>query len=199
MNPKLLELWNKMSPLQQGVVQALEQGYPPREAYKRGGGSSTNLKSIDAMVCGLLTSSNVVAYRNALAGEKINPMIMSREEMRLRLTNLARANLTDVARVTKVLMGYDDDGLPIYVNRVEIEDFNDVPDETLAGLSEVAQKKDGISLKMKDSIAAMKLLAELDGHQKPAQVEIRGFGNTAVSITSTDPAEAAVQYQELMR
>lgn len=200
MNDKLVELWNAMTPLQQGVVKALEEGYSPREAYKLAGGTSENLRSVDAMVCGLLTSSNVRAYRDALAGQKVSAMVMSREEMRLRLSHLARADLHDIVTVRKDPIGYDDDGNPLYRNRVTIEDFNDVPEETLMGLSEVQQKKDGIALKMKDSIAAMKLLADLDGYTgKAASVTITGHGTTSVTISSTDPAEAANQYQELMR
>lgn len=200
MNDKLVTLWNALTPLQQGVVQGLEDGLSPRDAYRRANGTSENLKAIDVMVSKMLSSANVKAYRDALAGEKVSAMVMTREEMRLRLSQLARANLHDIVTVRKEPAGYDDGGNPIYLNRVEVEDFEDVPEDTLVALAEVQQKKDGIAIKLKDGIAAMKLLADLDGYtNKAASVTITGHGATSVTINATDPAEAATQYQELMR
>jgi len=199
MTPEQERLWEILTPLQQRIVTGVEAGKSPSQAYVDAGGTCQTKAAVATAACKLLNDGNVLAYRRSLNADDINPMVMSRAEMRARLTSIARGNLTDIARVRKECIGYNDEGEPLYRSFVEIEGFDDVPEDSLIALQEVTQKEHGITIKMQNQIAAMKALAELDGLDAPKATKLELPSGVSVTINAVDPVEAAAQYQALMR
>lgn len=171
LDQKQAVLYARMTDLQKRVVAGVEAGKSQRQAYFDAGGTASNPVSADTTVSELLSNPNVVAFRESLHGTKINHLIMTREEMRARLTAIARGDVAEIVRVKKRCIGYDEETAePIYQSYVDAEDFDNVPRDALTALAEVSQKKDGISIKMQNSVGAMKLLAALDGLEAPTRV-----------------------------
>jgi phage terminase small subunit len=198
MTEEQLKLYKILTPLQRAFVEHLEHGYAPKVAYKMAGGVGGTDASLAACTSRAMRDANVQAFRMSMKQDDLDAMCMSRAEMTMRLTELARSRITSVAKVKRHLMGYTDEGEEIYVERVEVQDFDDVDDAELGAISEIAQKEHGITIKMHNPLQAMKQLAELYGMDAPKRTEVSGPGGTAVKITAVDPADAARQYQEMM-
>lgn len=192
------KLYKILTPLQRGFVEWLEHGHSPKQALVKAGGEYSTDAVLSSCATRMLRDANVHNFRMAMKTDDLDAMCMSRAEMTLRLTELSRARITNVARVKKRLVGYTDEGEEVYVNDVSIEDFDDVGEEELGAISEISQKEHGITLKMHNPLQAMKQLAELYGLDAPKKTEITGKGGMLIKITAVDPAEAASQYQELM-
>jgi hypothetical protein len=199
LSEKQITLFQALTPLQARVCKNLERGMSPRDAYYAAGGGASTHRNADSAVSELLTNSNVQAFRRSLAGRDVNHMVMSREEMRTKLTAIARASLSDLAAVKRRLVGYDDDGIPQYINYVELEDFTEAPLHSVQAVNEISQKEHGITIKMQSGLQAMKQLAELEGLEAAKVTEIKGVGGQTVILNGVSAPEAANVYQELMR
>ena len=193
-----IKLFTSLTRLQQGVVTNVEKGMAPVQAYYAAGGTSVNAATAHATVNELLQNPNVVAFRRTLSAAKVNHLIMTREEMRLRLTAIARGQVADLARVEREFIGYHEEtGEELYRERLVYEAFDTANPDSVTAISEIAPSEHGIKIKMQSSLAAMKQLAELEGLDAPRQTDLTVNGVVA-TITATDPVEAAKQYMELM-
>ena len=197
---KQLKLFTILTPLQQKMCIYMEKGSPPVEAYRLAGGKAESANSMQACAYSLLQNSNVRAFRESLNSETLNGMIMSRAEMRARLTAIARGNITDLVRIEQKFIGYDEEtGEERFTPIVIYEPFETANPDALAALAEISRNEHGIKLKMHSPTAAIKQLAELDGLNAPTKQDIKVSGGAVVSITTVDPAEAAKQYMDLMK
>lgn len=176
----------------------VERGMAPIQAYYAAGGTAETPRAAHACASQVLESVSVLAFRKTLNSSKVNHLIMNREEMRQRLTAIARGQVADLAKVVKEFIGYNEEtGEEVYREKLVYEAFDTANPDSVLAVSEVAPNEHGIKIKMLSSLAAMKQLAELDGMDAPAKTDLT-VGGVVTTLTATDPVEAAKQYMEMM-
>lgn len=195
------ELYNSMTELQRRVAANVLRGMSGRQAYIHAGIGSAKLgSSIDSCVSEILSNPKVAAYLALVRGAEHDETIMGRDEMRRRLTVLARTDLTDLVEFEDVPV-YPDrpDGKKQTIWRVREEAKTDPL--KLAAINELVFTKQGPKIKTHSALAAMKQLADLDGLEAPKRTELSGPGGSPLAVTSfdtTDPVEAARAYQAMI-
>jgi phage terminase small subunit len=193
-----IKLFTSLTRLQQGVVMNVERGMAPVQAYYAAGGTAESPRAAHATVSNMLNNDAVLAFRRTLTAGKVNHLIMSREEMRLRLSSIARGQIADLARVEKEFIGYHEEtGEEMYRDRLVYEAFDQASPDSVLAINEISRNEHGIKIKMQSSLAAMKQLAELEGMDAPVKTDMTVNG-VGVKITATDVVEASKEYMELM-
>lgn len=199
MSPDVLARWELLTDLEKRAVEHIESGFAPQTAYVLAGGTAKTQQSIAVCTSQLFRRANVAAFRRALGQKTLNDMIMTRAEMQVRLTNIARADAAKVTRVKKRLVGFHSEtGEELYRDFVEIVPTEELAPEEQTALASIEQKQHGIKLTMHSPLAAMKQLAEVAGYNETADIDQDSLLPAAGKLTATDAAEAATEYQKMM-
>lgn len=158
-------------------MQALIRGETQRKAYREAYPSSQ--KWVDSAVdtcASTLRASPKVSQRfeelhSRLIQKSEDATIASAKEVLQRLTTISRANMVDYGRIETVdiIVGYeeDDNGVqdkskPI-VSKTQVLRFNstaDVDYDKMSAVESIAQTRDGIRLKLRDTVKAAELLGK---------------------------------------
>lgn len=162
---------------QEAFVQALLRGESQRKAYREAypGSRLWTDKAADEAACVLLkrpkVSQRYEELRSRLIKETEDVSIASAKEVLQRLTAISRANLADFGglETAEVVVGYQDDengnpdkSKPV-VRTMQVLRFHDTAEvsrEKMSALDTIAQTRDGIRVKLKDSVKATELLGK---------------------------------------
>lgn len=112
MNKEQEELFNGLTPLQKEISLNSISGMNDIESYKKSKGKSKTVKSMEASVSQILRNIKVRSFINSMANHVVNPAIMSRDEMLMDLTVVARVTTPQVeesgiAVLTELKGGFD--------------------------------------------------------------------------------------------
>jgi len=191
-------LFAELTDLQQRTVTNVLKGMSQRQAYLTAGGKAVSATSIDSSASEILNNRKVRRYLELIRGAEHDETIMGRDEMRRRLTVLARTDLKD-------LVEFDEVEVP-GTNRKQtvwrLRDEDQIDPLKRAAISELTFTKQGPKIKTHSALAAMKQLADLDGLEAPKRTEVSGVGGkplVVATLDTTDPVEAARAYAELMK
>lgn len=166
------------------------------EIYKRATGRY-NITNDSARVYGykILNHPDTVAFLDTFNIESSNESIMSREEMMLRLTNIARHQITDVVQIINpeqqlmdMVTGEIYEGQSAWSVRADA-------DTSL--ITELSKGKDGLKVKTHSAVDAMKQLAAMQGFNAPTKTEISGPGGSPVQTHELSDEEFADQLAKL--
>lgn len=198
MSDEAVELFASMTELQRRVATNVLRGMNARQAYIHAEiGTAKTATSIDSSVSELLSNPKVSRYLALVRGAEHDDTIMGRDEMRRRLTALARTDLADLVEFEDV----DVPGTGKKQTIWRIRDEAKTDPLKRAAISELVFTKQGPKIKTHSSMAAMKQLADLDGLEAPKRTELSGPGGSALvvaKIDTSDPAEAAKAYQAML-
>lgn len=191
-------LFDKMTNKQQAcALKRLEDNLAPNgEIYKRATGRH-NITNDSARVYGykILNHPDTVAFLDTFNIEASDESIMSREEMMLRLTKIARHQITDVIQIInpeQQLM--DVESGEIYEGQSAWAVRSDA-DTSL--ITELTKGKDGLKVKTHNAVDAMKQLAAMQGFNAPTKTEISGPGGAPVQTHELSDEEFAEQLATL--
>jgi phage terminase small subunit len=184
LSPEAVELASKLTKLQRKTVLGVIAGKSQREAYYDAGGKAKSDESADASVSAILSNSKVVAFHNAVLASVTKTAIMTREEALERLTALGRVTVKDVATFRKAHVGEDENGDPVYQSVWEVKDSDSISDDQAAAISEVSTGKDGLKVKLHNSAAAIKQLADMEGWSAPKKHELTGKDGAPLAINA---------------
>lgn len=197
MDNEALELFASMTELQQGTVTNFLRGMSQRQAYITAGGKAGTASGADQSASEILNHPKVRRYRQLVQAETHDETIMGRDEMRRRLSVLARTDLKDLVEFSEV---EGPGGKKQTVWR--LRDDDQIDPLKRAAISELTFTKQGPKIKTHSALAAMKQLADLDGLEAPKRTELSGPGGTplaTVSFDALDPQEAARAYAEMIK
>ena len=149
-----------------------------RRVYREAGGNAVSDATVGSSAHELRNNRNVAAFLDSMALTDIDDAIMSRNEMLLHLSDMARTQLTDVFDI------YDGEEL-IHVETGEIikdkrlilKPIEEMGNAGLSGITEIVTTGKSVKFKMNtpsDKRAAMKQLAELEGYDAPVKHEVKG-------------------------
>lgn len=179
-NDESLALFKKLTPLQQRAALGVLAGKSQRQAYIDAGGKASaarDINNVDACASELLRNPKVRTFLESVEYLKLAGGIMSREEMELRLTLLARSTVSDVV----TFVTGDDEMMNTETGEIvngqsywALKSAAEMQNAGINAISELTAGKDGLKVKLHSSVAAMKQLAELKGYNKPVKLEHSG-------------------------
>ena len=166
-----MDLFNKMTALQQRVCIELVKGSEQIDAYRTAKGKKeVNGNTAKACVSRMLTNANVVAFMDSIKRTKLNEAIMTREEGLLILSNMARTSTSDVIDFAQVVVE-DAEGNKKAQTIWSIKDSAQHSPDKLACIHEVTAGKDGLKVKMHDQKTAIQMISRIEGWDKPSEAD----------------------------
>jgi phage terminase small subunit len=180
--------FHALTRLQQGVALGVLEGLSQREAYRRAGGKAKTENAMDRSASQIVSNRMVDAFVKSFRSEliessaaKLASSVMSREEMLERLSSIARTKIDDVISLHNNPLIDEETGEVVAQAGWAFKDTSDMTGAGTALISELTAGKDGLKIKTHSQIAAMKQIAELQGYNKPQQVEVTGAVATNVT------------------
>ncbi|CNI54068.1 terminase small subunit [Yersinia pekkanenii] len=164
-------LFDALTQLQRRFVTALLNGKNQTEAYRKAGGKAKTDDTARAQASRMITFDNVQAFLQSVQYEAINDAIMTHTEAMERLTTMGRATIRDLAEFSEHELGKDEHGKPIIQAVWRFKDSVKQNPEMLDAIAELTAGREGIKLKLHDSKAAIKQLAEMQGWEAPRKSE----------------------------
>ena len=150
-----------------------DRAAPNTDIYRRAMGTNDKSYAIAGMAHRMAHDPIVKALLETIEIRYMDDAIMKREEMLIRLTKIARADVGDVVTVLN-----DGQQLIDATSGELIEMGSDMvkirPDADLGLLSEVRNTKDGVAVKVRSAEDAMKQIAAMQGFNAPTRTEITG-------------------------
>jgi len=189
------ELFDKLTPLKQGVAINVISGMKPSEAHREAGGECKNESNRRKLASEILTHPDVKAFLDCIGYQAVNEAVMSRQEMLEELSLLSRTNQNDL-----ITWGYRDVEVVNDEGQTEtqkqsfwtLKAMEDINPEHLNAIEEVSVGKDGLKFKKVSKLAAMKQLADLAGYNAAVKTEHSG-AVASVSINKEEYADIRKQ------
>ncbi|ATM88725.1 terminase small subunit [Yersinia frederiksenii] len=163
-------LFDALTPLQKKFVTCLLNGDRQAEAYRNAGGKAKG-EGIHSKAATMVRNGKVQAFLQSAQYEAVNEAIMTFEEAMERLTTMGRATIRDLAEFSEHELGKDEHGKPIIQAVWRFKDSVKQNPEMLDAIAELTAGREGIKLKLHDSKAAIKQLAEMQGWEAPKKSE----------------------------
>lgn len=151
------------------AAQALKEALG--NAYKPG----TTAAALQRRVNRIQLKQTVNDFIDIVRQHSIHTAIMEKEEAQLRLSFKARTSMDDVLEWSEYIAGHDDDGNPIYQTAWRLKNLNEMPPHVQASIKSVSVDASGRpKIELYDSIAALRLLADIKGWKAPDKKELTG-------------------------
>ena len=190
-------LFDALTPLQQEVSLNSIKGMNDIDAYKNSSGKAKKLQTMEVTVSRMLSNAKVKAFISSMKEVAVSDAVMSCQEMKERLSNLARTDMNDLVEWQEV-DSKDDEGNEFTQSMWRVKPSVMQDKVAMSSISELAATKDGIKIKQHSPLAAMKQLADLAGYEAPKKVDVDLTTTTFdIDVTAT-PEEAARLYTEMM-
>jgi phage terminase small subunit len=182
-----LDLFGKLKTrLQRNVALKSLEGLSDVDAYLQAGGKAKGDNSQRASASEILCNPNIVAFIESFNAHLIAPSIMTRVEMLERLTGVARTSITDVVDINNQVM-VEIDGEKVLQSYWSLKDPDQIKGAGASAISELTASKEGIKIKLHDSKAAMKQIADLEGYNAAVRLAVGGDpeGDPLIAVTMT--------------
>lgn len=165
------EMFDQLTPLQQKVATNVISGMSNIDAYKEAGGKAETKESAEASVSQILSNLKVKVFIDSMKAAAVSSALMTREEMLERLSGLARTNMSDLI-TWHVEHSTDDDGNQKEQSIWSIKESAMQDPIAMASISEVTAGKDGFKIKQHSPLQAMKMIADMQGYNKPTEMTV---------------------------
>ena len=142
-------LFDSLTRLQQGTCIGVLAGLSGTEAYKRAGGKAKSNRSAESASSTMLRKVEVKAFLDSVRNDLVGETIISRNEVLVRLTALARFNITDA-------MEASDDGW-------KFKDPSQLTEDQIYCIQDFINNKDEGKIKRHSVFEAMKQLRAMQG------------------------------------
>lgn len=172
-----LDAYNAMTKLQRGVALASLSGSEPDEAHRIGGGKCKNEKHRRDLGLQILADPRVKHFLATMAVDpapEIASAVLSRDEILIGLTTIARTTIDDVVSFTERPSVDMENGLEVYSSSVHVKSIDEIPPGARSAIKSVKQTKNGLELVLHDSMAARKQIADMCGYNAPTKTELSG-------------------------
>lgn len=194
MSPEQQKLFDSLTNLHKMVVIEHLNGHTHEEVWKRVRPESKMVKtSVQARVKDILKHPKVKAFIESVNMEKLSDAIMSRDEALQKLSTLARGNMSDLVEFGAMQVGEDANGNPVHQSVWVFKDSALLDPKKLQTIAELAAGREGFKMKIHSPIAAITKLAEMQGWNKAAKVNVDHTSKDG----SMSPKEAVIDAGKL--
>lgn len=170
MSEEQKELFDQLTNLQKNIVTHAVAGKSNIDAYLLGGGKAKVRETQESCASEIMHNPKVKAFMDSMKSVSISNAIMERDEAMVILSNMARADLTDVVEFKTVTV-LDEDGKQHRQSVWAIKEGAELNKQAMASLAEVSTGKDGLKVKQHNRQAAIKQLADMQGWNKPTEIK----------------------------
>ena len=195
-----LEAYNALTKLQRGVALASLAGNEPAEAHRIGGGKCKNESHRKDLGNQILSNPLVKHFLSTMATEpapEIASAVLSRDELLIGLTTIARTTIDDVVSFTERSMVDMESGLELLNSSVHVKSIDEIPPGARSAIKSVKQTKNGLELTLYDSLQARKQIAEMCGYNAPTKTELIGPGGAPIQTQDVPDEELEAKLKAL--
>lgn len=195
-----LEAYNALTKLQRGVALASLAGNEPAEAHRIGGGKCKNESHRKDLGNQILSNPLVKHFLSTMATEpapEIASAVLSRDELLMGLTTIARTTIDDVVSFTERSMVDMESGLELLNSSVHVKSIDEIPPGARSAIKSVKQTKHGLELTLYDSLQARKQIAEMCGYNAPTKTELSGPGGAPIQTQDVPDEELEAKLKAL--
>ena len=182
MNEQQNAIYNSLSDKQKVVVCKLIEGASYSEAYRATGyiGRSSNSSHHALKISQIPKVKKLMDSLVIERSPELEEAISNRNDILVRLTEIARANIMDIVNIE-----YDDDGVPLVLvkNKKELSEIDQRVIKTMT------PGKFGIKVELHDPMKAMEQLSKMQGFNDPEKFDVK------VEVDLTDDERAKIDKQ----
>ena len=195
-----LNAYDALTKLQRGVALASLAGNEPAEAHRIGGGKCKNESHRKDLGNQILSNPLVKHFLSTMAVEpspEIASAVLSRDELLMGLTTIARTTIDDVVSFTERPSVDMESGLEVYNSSVHVKSIDEIPEGARSAIKSVKQTKNGLEITLYESLAARKQIADMCGYNAPTKSEISGPGGAPIQTQDVPDEELEAKLKAL--
>lgn len=195
-----LNAYDALTKLQRGVALASLAGNEPAEAHRIGGGKCKNESQRYDLGIQILVNPSVKHFLSTMAVEpspEIASAVLSRDELLMGLTTIARTTIDDVVSFTERPSVDMESGLEVFNSSVHVKSIDEIPEGARSAIKSVKQTKNGLEITLYDSLAARKQIADMCGYNAPTKSEISGPGGAPIQTQDVPDEELEAKLKAL--
>lgn len=180
-----LQAFDNLTKLQQLTALGILSGMGQTEAYVAAGGKAKSASAKTTSAQQIVTNRDVVTFLSLMKTDPapdIAAAVMSRDEMLMDLTEIARATIYDVAEFTTRPALDLETGEEIGQSTIRVRSLDEIAPEHRKLIKSVKQTKYGVEIVLHDSMQARKQIADLCGYDAPKRQEISGPEGKPVQV-----------------
>jgi len=172
-----VEAFGKLTKLQRAIALAKLSNGDIVEAHRNAGGKCKNEKYRSDLALQILSNPRTASFIDSfksLDGSRIAAMVLSRDELLLDLTDIARTTLDDVVSFSERLLIDMENGMEVLSSTIHIRSIDEISPGARKAIKSVKQTKHGLEVTMYDGLAARKQISEMCGYDAPIKTELSG-------------------------
>lgn len=200
LNDEQLIAFETLTKLQRGVALARLAGNSPADAHRNGGGKCKNEEQRIALGVQILSNPNVKHFMSLMAVEpapEIAAAVLSRDEILIGLTTIARTTIDDVVTFSERLSVDMENGAEVVNSSVYVKSIDEIPEGARSAIKSVKQTKHGLEITMYDTLAARKQIADMCGYNAPTKTEISGPDGKPIQVQEIPDEELEAKLKAL--
>lgn len=171
MTPDQEKLFLSLSGCEQDFVTSLMAGKAPKDAARDASKNGKSDGYFRKYACELLQREGVKAFLDSVKLSMAEAAIMTQQEALERLSAIGRTSINDLVEWGEYVVCKDDKGNEIKQSVWRVKDSAMQDPVAMACISELSSGKDGIKIKMYNSLQAQKQLAEMQGWEAPKRIK----------------------------
>jgi len=195
-----LTAYGNLTKLQKGVALASLGGSEPAEAHRIGGGKCKNEPQRYDLGIQILVNPSVKRFMATMAvnpSAEIASAVLSRDEILIDLTDIARTTIDHVATFSERPLVDMENGMKVLMSTIHVRSISEIPEGARKAIKSVKQTKNGLEIVMHDSLVARKQFSEMCGYNAPTKTEISGPGGTPIQIQEIPDEELEAKLKAL--
>lgn len=195
-----LSAYDALTKLQRAVALRSLAGDKPGDAHRNGGGKCNNEEQRLALGVQILTNPNVKHFLSTMAVEpspEIASAVLSRDELLMGLTTIARTTIDDVVSFTERSMVDMESGIETFNSSVHVKSIDEIPPGARSAIKSVKQTKNGLELTLYDSLQARKQIADMCGYNAPTKTELSGPNGAPIQMQEIPDEEIETKLKAL--
>lgn len=180
-----LNAFGKLTKLQKGVALGSLRGLSPSDSHREAGGKCNNESQRKDLAAQILAVPRVAQF---ISSFKVDPSpeialaVMTRDEMLVDLSDIARTTLDDVVSFTERPLIDMENGMEVLSSTIHIRSIEEIPPGARKAIKSVKQTKYGLEVTMYDALAARKQFADMCGYDAPKKTELSGPGGAPLQV-----------------
>lgn len=166
-----------LTKLQRGVALAKLSTSDLAEAHRNAGGKCKNEKYRLDLALQILSNPSTASFVNSfkcLDAAKIAAMVLSRDEILVDLSDIARTTLDDVVSFSERPLIDMENGMTVLSSTIHIRSIDEISPGARKAIKSIKQTKYGLEVVMYDGLTARKQLTEMCGYDAPIKTELSG-------------------------